>query len=104
METTLDRRRGPLDLWRGEDGQLWVRSQAGQTAVRPVRCFPWSEPGRFVSLRDAEDEEATPLRDFSDAGATTFSTSLAKEHGRIEYRGFKGLRGISWSARAARQD
>jgi hypothetical protein len=29
-------------------------------AVRVVhvhRCFPWSEPGRFLSLRDGDDEE-----------------------------------------------
>jgi hypothetical protein len=25
--------------------------------VRPVRCFPWSRPGAYVSLRDDADEE-----------------------------------------------
>ncbi len=55
-----------LDLRRGEDGQLWVQAQAGPLPVRAVRCFPWSEPGRYVSLRDAEDEEVALVRDLSE--------------------------------------
>jgi hypothetical protein len=27
------------------------------------RCFPWSEPGRFVSLRDREDDEVVLVED-----------------------------------------
>jgi len=48
-----------LRLWRGRDGQLWGQSSAEPTprAVHVCRLFPWSEPGEYVSLRDAEDEE-----------------------------------------------
>ncbi len=50
-------------LWLGEDGQLWTRHAGANTSVRPVRCFPWSEPGRYVSLRDVDDEEVALVRD-----------------------------------------
>ena len=52
-----------LSLWRGEDGQLWAHGDGGPTPVRPVRCFPWSEPGRYVSLRDTDDEEVALVSD-----------------------------------------
>jgi len=60
--------RAELDLWRGEDGQLWVRSGGATRAVRVVRCFPWSEPGRYVSLRDADDEEVALVADLAELG------------------------------------
>jgi hypothetical protein len=34
--------------------------------VRAVRCFPWSEPGRFISLRDLDDEEVALVSDVSE--------------------------------------
>ena len=34
------------------DGQLWATRGAEERAVRVRRAFPWSEPGRFISLRD----------------------------------------------------
>jgi hypothetical protein len=45
------------------DGRLWA-IRAG--AARPVvvrRCFPWSEPGRYLSLRDEDDREFALVRD-----------------------------------------
>lgn len=49
--------RGTLTLERRTDGQLWVRTGAGAHAVRVHRCFPWSEPGKFLSLRDDDHRE-----------------------------------------------
>lgn len=46
-----------LTLERRADGQLWARVNGTARAVRVHRCFPWSEPGRFLSLRDQDDEE-----------------------------------------------
>jgi hypothetical protein len=46
-----------LKLERRGDGQLWASLDGTERAVRVHRCFPWSEPGRFWSLRDADDEE-----------------------------------------------
>lgn len=48
-----------LRLERRADGQLWATLDGAETAVRVHRCFPWSEPARFLSLRDADDEELT---------------------------------------------
>jgi hypothetical protein len=47
----------PLRLERRSDGRLVVGTGAAATPVRPVRCFPWSQPGAFISLRDDEDRE-----------------------------------------------
>jgi hypothetical protein len=39
------------------DGRLWALRDGAARPVRVHRCFPWSEPTRYVSLRDDEDEE-----------------------------------------------
>ena len=39
------------------DGKLWLLSIEPPISVEIVRCFPWSEPNRFLSLRDANGEE-----------------------------------------------
>ncbi|MCP3983559.1 MAG: DUF1854 domain-containing protein [bacterium] len=55
-----------VELWRGSDGQLWARTADRTCSVRPVRCFPWSKPTRFVSLRDRDEDEVALVRDLSD--------------------------------------
>jgi hypothetical protein len=55
---------GSLRLERGRDGQLWALYPGGRRAVRVVRCFPWSAPGHFISLRDfAEEDEVALVRE-----------------------------------------
>jgi hypothetical protein len=49
--------REDLKLEKRADGQLWAIRNGREQAVRVHRCFPWSEPGRFLSLRDADNEE-----------------------------------------------
>ena len=39
------------------DGQLWATRGQEECVVRVRRAFPWSEPARFISLRDAGDRE-----------------------------------------------
>jgi hypothetical protein len=46
-----------LTLERRADGRLWATLDDAESPVRVHRCFPWSEPGRFLSLRDDDDEE-----------------------------------------------
>lgn len=46
-----------LTLEHRMDGQLWAIQGELERAVRVRRAFPWSEPGRFLSLRDHEDVE-----------------------------------------------
>jgi uncharacterized protein DUF1854 len=52
-----------LTLERRADGQLWATREGGARAVTVRRCFPWSEPGRLVSLRDQDDEEFALVTD-----------------------------------------
>ena len=59
----------PLRLERRPDGRLaaltgtGTGTGTGATPVRPVRCFPWSGPATFVSLRDDADREVALVSD-----------------------------------------
>jgi hypothetical protein len=62
MQATVVRRpesnpRTELTLKHRADGQLWATRGEEERVVRVRRAFPWSEPGRFISLRDAGDRE-----------------------------------------------
>jgi Domain of unknown function (DUF1854) len=70
MESTLVRRADDgatreftgLSLeWRS-DG-LWAIKGGSETAVSVRRCFPWSDPTRHLSLRDADEEEFALVKD-----------------------------------------
>lgn len=50
-------------LERTAAGQLIATSEGRRVPVRVCRCFPWSEPARFVSLRDAEENEVALVSD-----------------------------------------
>jgi len=47
----------PIVLRRGVDGKLWLARRGVRVAVDVVRCFPWTAPRRFLSLRDADGQE-----------------------------------------------
>jgi hypothetical protein len=53
----------PLVVERREDGQLWAAHGGASRPVWVRRCFPWSEPTRFVSLLDHEKNEFALVRD-----------------------------------------
>lgn len=55
-----------LLLERRADGQLWAERRGVAQPVWVTRCFPWSEPTRFVSLRDHEKREVALVRDLND--------------------------------------
>jgi len=55
-----------LRLERRVDGQLWALRNGEAHPVRVYRCFPWSEPGRFVSLRDDDEKELAMVAEMSD--------------------------------------
>jgi hypothetical protein len=71
MNEGLTRGSGPaeLTLEKRADGQLWARLNGRERAVRVHRCFPWSEPGRFLSLRDDENEEFALVETLDGLGA-----------------------------------
>jgi hypothetical protein len=56
LNTSLERATQLL-LERRGDGQLWAISNGAPKPVRVHRCFPWSEPDQFLSLRDQENQE-----------------------------------------------
>jgi hypothetical protein len=55
-----------LRLERGVDGQLWASTGVRSQPVVVRRCFPWTAPARFVSLRDADEEEVALVRDLGE--------------------------------------
>ena len=46
-----------------ESGQLFVSVDDSPVPVRVRQCFPWSEPHRHLSLRDASDREIVLVDD-----------------------------------------
>jgi len=84
MELARDRRRAararilrdvgggseaPLRIeWR-QDSQLWASRGDDARTVWVARLFPWSEPGRYVSLRDHDDEEFALVSDLASLDA-----------------------------------
>lgn len=48
---------------RRADGQLWLIDARGEVAVAVVRCFPWSAPTRYLSLRDVHGQERAFVAD-----------------------------------------
>ncbi len=42
--------------WR-QDGRLWASMNGTESTVDVKCCFPWSEPFRYISLRDDEENE-----------------------------------------------
>ena len=55
-----------LTLERGADGTLRAHKGSDERIVHVQRCFPWSEPGHFISLRDDEGEEFALVADPSE--------------------------------------
>jgi hypothetical protein len=57
---------GPLRLeWR-ESGLYIPGVDGGSVPVRARRCFPWSEVGRWISLRDDEEQELALIENAGD--------------------------------------
>ena len=53
---------GVLELERRADGQLWATQSGDSKPVTVRRCFPWSDPTRFISLQDEENNEFALVR------------------------------------------
>ena len=56
---------------RRRDGRLWVIDVRGEAPVELVRSFPWSAPGRYLSLRDVNGEERAFVSDLRLLDATS---------------------------------
>ncbi len=65
--------------WRA-DGSLWAVRDDEERPVSVRRCFPWSEPTRHLSLRDADEEEFALVRNPAELDARSraaLETALA---------------------------
>lgn len=60
---SIPARPGRLVLARAVDGRLWAARGGEAVPVLVRRCFPWSEPERFISLRSERDEEVALIAD-----------------------------------------
>jgi hypothetical protein len=60
-----------LRLARRPDGRLAALHQGTLTPVRPVRCFPWSSPTTYVSLRDDSEREIALVVSSADLDPTS---------------------------------
>lgn len=53
-------------MGRDVDGQLRARWEGHSAIVGVTRCFPWTEAGRYISLRDNDDDEVTLVTQLAD--------------------------------------
>lgn len=58
-----------LRVERGADGSLTAIKDGARTEVRVCRCFPWSKPSCFISLRDEKDNEVALIEQLSELEA-----------------------------------
>lgn len=75
------RPRWDLKVEREASGQLSVELNGRRHAVRVQRCFPWSEPGCFLSLRNGDDEEValvTTLDELDEASRRAVEEALVE--------------------------
>jgi len=66
---------------RNAEGQLIAHKDGKAVPVRVVRCFPWTAPGKFVSLRDEQDHEIALVREAAElhgASREAFEMALAE--------------------------
>ncbi|MEO0508621.1 MAG: DUF1854 domain-containing protein [Verrucomicrobiota bacterium] len=76
-------------------GRLTVLGK-GENAllVRPVKCFPLSEPGRYLSLRDENSKEIAFVEDhrqLDDASAQALNEALAASGFTFEVIGIESI-------------
>ena len=63
LESAPGTSRRELMLRNAGDGRLLAIVDGEPVAVRLTQCFPWSEPGRHLSLRDEDDVEVALVED-----------------------------------------
>jgi hypothetical protein len=71
---------GPERLQRLErrvDGKLWAITNRQTVSVKVVRCFPWSAPTRFFSLRAENNHEVALIADLNQLD--TFSRTVIED-------------------------
>lgn len=73
--------RNGLFLERRGDGRLWATTNGAKHPVQVHRCFPWSDPDQFLSLRGPENQEVamvTHLDDLNKESRAALSEALVE--------------------------
>jgi hypothetical protein len=81
-------------LRKGSDGRLWCGQGREARAVTVRRCFPWSHPSNYVSLRDEQDAEVALVRhpdDLDGASREVFEAALAEAGFLLEVSGVESI-------------
>lgn len=74
--------------WR-TDGKLWAGRNGSSDVVQVTRCFPWSQPDRYVSLRNDDGDEValiSSLEDINEASRRAVEKALAEAGFVLEIR------------------
>src|SRR3990172_8226594 len=85
-----------LTLERRADGRLWAARGGAARPVCVLRCFPWSEPVRFVSLRDDDENEVALVADpakLDDQSRSALEAELARAGVVFEVTGGLAIEG-----------
>jgi Domain of unknown function (DUF1854) len=74
-----------------EAGQLLLHSQRGSIPVRPVACFPWSEPNNYISRNEAGMEVGFihSAAELDDSSRTALETTLRQTRFVFEVTGIE---------------
>jgi|GEM_PF-435932 len=71
-------------IYRRESGVLFLDYGGRKVEVHIKQCFPWSHPGKYLSLRDLDDNEVCLIEDMQDLDPISIEI-LSKE---LEYSQF----------------
>ena len=55
-----------LQIVKREDGLLQTEHKGKDVIVRAQTCYPWSNPGQYISLRDEDDNEIAMIENLTD--------------------------------------
>ena len=55
-----------MEIKRLGDGRLSVYQNNSATQVKVCLCFPWTKPGRYISLRDEKNNEIAFIKDINE--------------------------------------
>ncbi len=77
------------------DGRLALQSESGPQPVQLCRCFPWSHPDHFLSLRNQEGEELLFLQspdELDPASSALLKSELTRSGTLFEIESIQSLR------------
>ena len=67
-----------IKLYTKESGLLYVLYGEKEIEVHVKKCFPWSNPGEWLSLRDTDDNEICLIENLKSLDSVT--ANVLKEH------------------------